>query len=49
MVDCQNDHFDNDHNALLSSNGYIQMVKINRSLNNFNIFQKFQQQKNLEL
>ena len=49
MINGQNDHFDHDHNALLSSNGYRQMVKINRSLNNFNIFQKFQQQKNLEL
>ena len=38
MVDCQNGHFDHDHNALLSSNGHRQMVKINRSLNNFKNF-----------
>ena len=41
----KNDHFDHDHNTILSSNGHGQMVKINRYFNNFNKSQQFQQQK----
>jgi hypothetical protein len=32
----QNDHFSNDHNTILSSNGHVQMVEINRYFNNVN-------------
>jgi hypothetical protein len=40
MFNGQNDHFDHDHNTILSSNGHGQMVKINRYFNNFNKFQQ---------
>jgi hypothetical protein len=45
MVMVKNDHFDHDHNTILSSNGHGLMVKINRYFNNFNKFQQFQKQK----
>jgi hypothetical protein len=32
----QNDHFDHDHNTILSSKGHGKMVKINRYFKNFN-------------
>jgi hypothetical protein len=44
MVIGRNDHFDHDHNTILSSNGHGQMVKINRY---FNKFQNFQQQQKI--
>ena len=37
----KNNYLDHDHNAILSSIGHGQMVKIDRYFNNFN---KFQQQ-----